>query len=211
MSARTDTLKGLDQTGVPMGHKAFISFKFEDVNFKEAIKNIPGIDMIDKSLNEAINSENEDYIMQRIRAEYLADSTVTIHLIGTRSAASHGDWEQRFIKRELQASLYNGVANPKNGILGIVLPDVHSSIYKGDIQCGTCGSAHRNVNINLCTVVSEFSYNFYIPNDKCAWDEDDRYCVLTPWEDFYKNPNVWIDAAFNKRDAPISRKTKVKP
>lgn len=194
-----------------MGHKVFISFKFEDAGYKEVIKDIPGIDMIDKSLTEAINSSSEDYIMQTIRSEYLADSTVTIHLIGANSAANLGGWEQRFIKRELQASLYNSAANPKNGILGVVLPEVHSAVYRGDIQCATCGSTHRYVDIGDRTVVKEFSANYYIENNKCSWTEDDRYCVLVPWDDFFRDPNQWIDAAFNKRDAPISKKTKVWP
>lgn len=194
-----------------MGHKAFISFKFEDVDYKDAIKDIPGIDMIDKSLNEAINSYNEDYIMQKIRTEYLSDSTVTIHLIGARSAEWLGSYEQRYIKRELQASLWDSASNPKNGILGVVLPHVHATVYRGDYSCSACGNTHRNVNIGDQTVVTEFSYNYYIPNEKCSWSDDDRYCVLAPWDDFYANPNVWIDAAFDKRDAPISKKTKVKP
>lgn len=195
-----------------MGHKAFISFKFEDSDYKDAIKDIPGIDMIDKSLNEAINSGNDDYIMQKIRTEYLADSTVTIHLIGSRSAESLGAYEQRYIKRELQASLWDSATNPKNGILGIVLPQMDASVYRGNYECPRCGSSHRNVNIGWETVVTEFSGNYYIPADgKCSWSEEDRYCVLVPWQDFYNEPNKWIDAAFDKRDAPISKKTKVKP
>ena len=67
--------------------------------------------MIDKSLDEAINSDNEEYIMQQIRKHYLAKSTVTIHLIGTKSSESLGWDEQKFIKRELQASLYHGDGN----------------------------------------------------------------------------------------------------
>lgn len=195
-----------------MGHKVFISFKFEDLRYKDAIKTTPGIDIIDKSLTEPINSDNEDYIMQKIRSEYLADSTVTIHLIGARSAESLGSYEQRFIKRELQASLYNGATNPKNGILGVVLPEVTSNVYRGDYDCPRCGSSHRNVNIGSETVVTEFTYNYYIPVDgKCSWSEDDRYCVLVPWDDFCKAPNAWIDVAFDKRTAPIATKTKVKP
>lgn len=194
-----------------MGHKSFISFKFEDVGYKDAIKDIPGIDMIDKSLTEAINSDSEDYIMQKIRTEYLADSTVTVHLIGERSAESLGAHEQRFIKRELQASLWNSTSNPRNGILGVVLPPMQATVYRGDCKCSTCGSTHQRVNIGDQTVVKEFSCNYYIPNGKCAWAEEDRYCVLVRWGDFYANPNQWIDAAFEKRYAPISRKTRVRP
>ena len=116
-----------------MGHKCFISFKKEDELYKLTIQNWVDknkIDMIDKSLDEPINSYDEEYIMRRIRQDYLSDSTVTIFLIGTYSAENLGTYEQRFIKRELQASLYNGVGNSRNGILGVVLPNMYDKIYE---------------------------------------------------------------------------------
>ena len=69
-----------------MAHKCYISFKTEDIAYKEAIQNDDRVDMIDKSLNEPINSNDEDYIMRKIREDYLSDSTVTIFLIGKHSA-----------------------------------------------------------------------------------------------------------------------------
>ena len=106
-----------------MKHKCYISFKTEDKSYKKTIQDNLDIDMIDKSLNEAINSDDDDYILRKIREDYLADSTVTIFLIGNHSAEALGEYEQRFIKRELQASLYNGAGNTRNGVLGVVLPD----------------------------------------------------------------------------------------
>ena len=69
-----------------MGHKCFISFKTENSEYKDYIQNDLDVDMIDKSLNEPINSDDEDYIMRKIREDYLSDSTVTIFLIGNVSA-----------------------------------------------------------------------------------------------------------------------------
>ena len=68
-----------------MAHKCFISFKTEDMDYKKKIQEDMDIDMIDKSLDEPINSDDEDYIMRKIREDYLADSTVTIYLIGEYS------------------------------------------------------------------------------------------------------------------------------
>jgi hypothetical protein len=92
-----------------MAHKVFISFKKEDESYKIQIQDDLGVDMIDKSLDEAIDSEDEEYILKKIRKDYLSDSTVTIFLIGTHSSENEGKEEQKFIKRELQASLYNRV------------------------------------------------------------------------------------------------------
>jgi len=194
-----------------MAHKCFISFKTEDIYYKYYIQEHLAVDMIDKSLNEPIDSDNEDYIMRKIREDYLSDSTVTIFLIGQRSSENLGWYEQRFIKRELQASLYNSQISSKSGILGIVLPNVTPNIFGGSGICSACGGTHTYVNINDNTSVKEFSYNYYIPHNKCYWAEEDRYCVLVKWDDFKNEPNKYIDQAFDKRSAPIASKTKVRP
>ncbi len=111
-----------------MTHRCFISFKTEDIGWKNSIQNDLSVDMIDKSLNEPINSDDEDYIMRKIREDYLSDSTVTIFLIGDKSAENSSE-NQNYIKRELQASLYNGQGNTKNGILGVVLPSMTDKIF----------------------------------------------------------------------------------
>lgn len=194
-----------------MSHKCFISFKTEDKEYKRYIQEDLKIDMIDKSLNTPINSTDEDYIMRKIREDYLSDSTVTIHLIGEYSAENSLYENQAYIKRELQASLYNGENNTKNGILGIVLPNMYDKIFKGSEVCSVCGKNHNIVCINDSTVVKEFSYNYYIPKDGCSWSEEDRFCVLVKWSDFVKNPELYINKAFDKRSSPISAKTKVRP
>ena len=198
-----------------MGHKCFISFKKEDESYKKAIQSWADnnkVDMIDKSLDEPINSTNEEYIMQKIRKDYLSDSTVTIFLIGTHSAESLGAYEQRFIKRELQASLYNGIGNSRSGILGVVLPQMYDKIYKGSYQCTKCGGIHNWIAIDKDTVIKEFSVNYYLnSHGKCSYAEDDRYCVLVKWDDFKSNPNCYIEQAFNKRSQPIAKEVVVYP
>ena len=194
-----------------MGRKIYISFKTEDLAYKTTIQNLNGFDFVDKSLNEAIESSDDDYIMSRIRSDYLYDSTVTIFLIGTRSSEILGDYEQRYIKRELQASLFSSASHGKSGILGIVLPEMYSSIYGGKYECSTCHGTHNLVSVNDSTVIREFSYNYYIPNGKCSHREDERYCVLVRWEDFIVDPEIYVEAAFEKRSAPVANKTRVRP
>ena len=197
-----------------MARKCFISFKTEDLAYKNYIQNSMYIDMIDKSLNEPILSNDEDYILNKIRKEYLSDTTVTIHLIGLYSSESRGFQEQRYIKRELQASLYNGQGNTKNGILGIVLPDMYNKIYDDSYNCGICGDSHNYVGVNDSTTIKEFTANYYIQNtanNKCSWNEDERYCVLVKWDDFIVKPEEYIEMAFQKRSLQISNNTKVRP
>lgn len=194
-----------------MRHKCYISFKTEDMNYKKEIQNM-GISMIDKSLNERIDSDDEDYIMRKIREDYLSDSTVTIFLIGNYSAENSLNQDQVYIKRELQASLYNGKNNSRNGILGIVLPDMTDSVYKESYVCPTCGKTHSLVEVSDSTTIKEFHRNYHIqPCPGCCWTEDDRYCIMVKWEDFKADPEKYIDQAFNKRSTSIADKVVVYP
>lgn len=198
-----------------MGHKCYISFKTEDIYYKSEIqkmKEAGKLDYIDKSLNDPIDSENPDYIMRKIREDYLSDSTVTLFLIGTHSKETLGWEEQQYIKRELQASLFNGENNSRSGILGVVLPDMYDSIFKGSYTCSTCGNSHNWVSINDNTVIKEFSVNYYVePHTGCSWTEDLRYCVLVKWDDFVSDPETYINKAYDKRNSDIASKVKVYP
>ncbi|WIB77022.1 TIR domain-containing protein [Curtobacterium sp. MCPF17_002] len=194
-----------------MGHKVYISFKTEDSAYKEQIQSWSHLDYVDKSLNEAIQSNDQDYILRTIREDYLRDSTVTIFIIGQHSAESAGPIEQYFIKRELQASLFDGQGNTKSGLLGVVVPEFEASIFGGGQRCETCNGVHTLVKLNDSTVVKEFSYNYFLPQERCAWTEDDRYCVLVRWNEFRADPNRWIDMAFDKRSSIAATRTRVRP
>ena len=195
-----------------MRHKCFISFKVENIEYKEYILKELNIEMIDKSLDYEIDSTNEDYIMKILKEKYLRDSTVTIHLIGKHSAENAIGQDQIFIKRELQASLYDGENNRRNGILGVVLPEVENKIYYGNEKCEKCDTEHSIVAIDENTVVLEFYKNYYIPKyTGCSWNEDERYCVLVKWEDFIKFPEEYIEKAFEKRNSEISKKVTIRP
>ncbi len=200
-----------------MAHKCFISFKKEDIYYREAVIELLGKEnYIDKSLDRVIESEDGDYIMQVIREDYLRDSTVTIFLIGTHSSENEGvdvfgRDKNYFIKRELQGSLFNGRGNTRNGILGVVLPNMYDNIFKGTYHCTKCNGDHSHVAINDNTVIREFSVNYYCePHDRCAWQEKDRYCVLVKWSDFKNSPEIYIDEAFEKRNADVAGKIKIR-
>lgn len=195
-----------------MGHKVFISFKTEDAEYKRIIQEDLDVDMIDKSLNEPINSDNFDYIMSVIRNNYLKDSTVTIALIGEYSADNIIWEDQKYIKREIQSSLYNGNGNTKNGILAVILPEMYDKVYAGSYTNDE-GITIDYVNINDGTVIKEISYNYYIPKntEHRYWKADERYVVAVKWDDFKNSPNKYIDQAYEKRTAPIALKTKVRP
>jgi hypothetical protein len=192
-----------------MARKCYISFKTEDIAYKVYIQTSLNVDMIDKSLNVPIQSHNEEYILRRIREDYLSDSTVTIHLIGAYSGEDRGAHEQRFIKRELQGSLYNSQASPRSGVLGVVLPDRVGTIFGPSYTCSTCSCQHNFVGLNDNTAIREFWRNYYTTDGKCSHAEDERYCGLASWDQFVAAPNDFIERAFAKRSAPVSAKVRV--
>lgn len=198
-----------------MAHKCFISYKKEDKDYRTKLDDLfNDEDVVNKSLDRVIDSENGNYIMQVIRDDYLKDSTVTILLIGEHSSENEGsDWngdKNYFIKKELQSSLYNGVGNTRNGILGVVLPEMYDKIYCGTYTCDSCGEEHNCVRINDNTVIKEFSENYYLePHEGCAWSEEERYCVLVKWDDFISDSEYYINLAFDKRSTDLSKKVHV--
>lgn len=99
-------------------HKCFISYHKDDQkavdDFCEKFEGSfirRGISMPD----DIINSNNTDYVMQRIRKLYLQESTVTIVLIGKCT------WARRFVDWEAQASLRKPQDGHPNGLVAIQL------------------------------------------------------------------------------------------
>lgn len=104
-------------------HKVFISYHHEnDQQAKDKLLelNTRHNIFIDMSVDTGdINEElSDEQIRQKIRDEYLRDSSVTILLVGTETKnRKHIDWE-------IFSSMYDGVINKKSGILVIQLPSI---------------------------------------------------------------------------------------
>lgn len=105
-----------------MGHKCFICFKKEDEEFRNEIRDLLGEEHITgKSLDHWIDSEDINYVMQIIRKEYMNNTSVTLFLIGEHSSENEGNDrldrpKNAFIKRELQATLYDGKGFRRSGL-----------------------------------------------------------------------------------------------
>jgi hypothetical protein len=102
-------------------HKCFVSYHHEDQAEVETFIQSYGEVFIAKALgvsdeDDFINSDDTDYVMRRIREEYLTDSTVTIVLVGKCT------WARRYVDWEIMSSLRNDSKNRRSGLLGITLP-----------------------------------------------------------------------------------------
>ena len=161
-----------------MAPRCYVSHKSIDCHYRDAIAGM-GIDTVVNIFDGSADYDDEG-IVAKLRGGSLADTTVTIYLIGTLSAENFGWEKQKYIKRELQASRLPSGDGLPNSVLGIVLPAAYNRVYEG-------GAAE----INDTTVVREFS------RDYCSR----RGCTLVRWDDFKADPDKYIMEACAARVA----------
>jgi len=119
-----------------MKHKVFISYHHaNDQWYKEELLRLNRVYdvFIDASVDtgDIDDSLPADTIRQKIRDEYLRDSTVTVVLVGTETKnRKHIDWE-------IYSSMFNGTVNKQSGVLIINLPSTnctYSRASHGEIE-----------------------------------------------------------------------------
>jgi hypothetical protein len=111
-------------TPPPLRRRVFISYchlnQAESERFVERWSNVFSACALGmRFTDDIVNSDNPAYVMSRIRADYLGDSSVTVLLIGT---CTHS---RRYIDWELKASLQRGTGTP-NGVVAFLLPSAHN-------------------------------------------------------------------------------------
>ncbi|MEQ6390813.1 TIR domain-containing protein [Bacillaceae bacterium S4-13-58] len=179
-------------------HKTFVSYHHaNDQDLKdEIIEMFSDEDFIDKSVGDGEIDPDlpEETIMEKIREDYLQDSTVTLVLVGWETA------ERPFVNSEIQASLRDTSKNKHNGLLAVVRDDLYDYIYNSG-TCSHCGTSVRLRNeswkIYLPNLVKK---NHYYHGDKCHYNDSEIYCSITKYSTFVSKPEKYIDQAFDKRD-----------
>jgi hypothetical protein len=102
-------------------HKCFISYRATDVNYVTKFVErfdevfIPKIIGVSDS-DPFVGSSDTDYVMDQIREKYLADSTVTIVLVGKCT------WSRKYVDWEVYSTLRHDKNNKRSGLLAIELP-----------------------------------------------------------------------------------------
>lgn len=160
-------------------HKCFVSYYSEDsveaLSFIESFSDV----FIPKAVGVSegypwIDSDDDDYVMDTIRDDYLADSTVTIVLVGTCT------WSRKFVDWEIYSSLRRDKRNRLNGLLAIQLPSavgVDSAKLPSRVGLNV-------VRDNLQTDIGYARYNVY-PTSTAALQQliDDAFNARTGRED----------------------------
>lgn len=103
-------------------HRVFVSYYHaEDQYYRELFEGLFS-DIHDIYVSESVEMGDIDpdlkteTIRQKIRDEYLRDSTVTVVLVGAHT------WQRKYVDWEIGSSLRDTPRNPRSGLLGILLP-----------------------------------------------------------------------------------------
>ena len=103
-------------------HKVFVSYHHANDqgyrNFFEAMFTVLSNVLVTKSvqIGELSPLLSDDYVRQKIRDDYLRDSTVTVVLVGTQT------WQRKHVDWEISSSIRQTLRSSRSGLLGILLP-----------------------------------------------------------------------------------------
>ncbi len=102
-------------------HKVFVSYHHAlDEAYKTKFERFGSIFdvLVPGSVNDGDIDSNlpAETIRQKIRDEYLRDTSVTVVLIGAET------WQRKHIDWEIGSSIRQTAYNPRSGLLGILLP-----------------------------------------------------------------------------------------
>lgn len=114
-------------------HKVFISYHHaNDEAYRNKFERMM-VDQTDGMVSRSVNIGDipdglkTETIRQKIRDQYLRDSTVTVVLIGTHT------WGRKHVDWEISSSIRQTEFNPRSGLLGILLPS-HPDYRKARFQ-----------------------------------------------------------------------------
>lgn len=157
-------------------HKVFVSYhhandQTDRNNFERMFSDTHDI-MVSKSvqIGDISSHISTDVIRQKIRDEYLRDSTVTVVLIGAET------WQRKHIDWEIGASIRSTQYNPRSGLIGILLP-----------------SFPQSKNANIKDIRHTIPPRLY-DNIQCGFSK------IYNWNNDPKIVHDWIHEAFKRRN-----------
>lgn len=174
-------------------HKVFLSFHHQDEayrqQFESQFSNEFNSIFVNRSVQDGdIDPNNQtDTIRQKIRDNFISDSTVTIVLIGSDT------WKRKHVDWEIGYSLTQTSQNTRSGLIGILLPSYapHREYF-----------SHKN-----CTQARTENGGIYtpcnIPPRLC--DNIQRgYAKIYSYPSSARELKQWIHEAFQRRNSGLN-------
>lgn len=166
-------------------HKVFIShYHDDDDEVNEFVskfayeKDVFTPKIVGEDYDTTINSDDSNYIMRKIREDYLTDSTVTIVLIGKDT------WKRKYVDWEIASTLRNDPNNKRSGLIGIFLPgrNKNNTTIPERLQ--------DNIDIGYADLYEYPTYAYYELAewiDKAFEKKENNYYDVDNSRDLYKN------------------------
>lgn len=188
-------------------HKCFISYHVADLLEVETFVEDYGTEFIPRSVgvteeDDFVDSKDTDYIKRRIREKYLADSSVTIVLLGA------GTWGRKFVDWEISSSLRHDTVNRRSGLLVIPLPSMNNSTRLPDRVKDNWISGDQDVSYALYhsyplsaqSLRNSIESAFQARTSKASLVDNSRYCFNeTPRRRNHRDENddhgIWSASA----------------
>jgi hypothetical protein len=159
-------------------HKVFVSYHhvYPDQDYRNKFENLFATVydiIVSKSvqLGDIDPNLKSETIRQKIRDEYLRDSTVTVVLVGSET------WQRKHVDWEIGSSIRHTDKNPRSGLMGILLP----SYYRNKSFL----SSNQNSKYTIPPRLSD--------NLDCGFAE------IYNWSEDPSVVKAWIQRAFDRR------------
>ncbi len=155
-------------------HKVFVSYHHENDqrrrdSFERVFADVYNIiDSRSVRIGDIPRSLSTDEVARRIRDDYLKDASVTVVLIGEDT------WRRKHVDWEIAATVRDTDANPRGGLIGILLP------------------SHPSFGSEL--------YNPFTIPPRLHYNVDCGFAKVYNWEDSPASVANWVDHAFNHRN-----------
>ncbi len=181
-------------------HNVFISYHHDnDQQYKNELSKYNKIYFNDYSVDTGDINDNlsDQDIREKIRDEYLRDSSVTIVLIGEETKnRKHVDWE-------IYSSMYDGAINKKSGILLINLPTISSPC----IACSKDEELLIDPNASWSSISNNYESYVYYPK-RILTNLRNNGCKISAvnYKRIIDNPDILpklLDIAYYRRTSNI--------
>lgn len=179
-------------------HRVFVSYYHtEDQDYRERFEGLFS-DIHDIMVSKSVEIGDidpylkTDTIRQKIRDEYLQDSTVTVVLVGPHT------WQRKFVDWEIGSSIRHTEKNKRSGLLGILLPTFPCHT----VLSGTLRPALWVPTTDIRTVSKNgrlLSYDSRRIPPRLHDNIERGFAKIYPWSDDPDTVQSWIHEAFKRR------------
>ena len=161
---------------------------------------------------EDLSGLSDDTIWEKLK-DRIYDSTLTIVMISKGMRQTYLSDREQWIPWEISYSLKevsrknisgNMVTSSSNALLAIILPDTYGSYEYFTFRKTCCSNPCRSYKTNfLFEIMRKNMFNIKHPNKKDCDDGstvyygDSSYMTTVKWEDFIKDPETYIDKAYD--------------